>query len=266
MRFTRGRGARTALALATLCACFGTDALRAVEPKAPALNQLVVLDPGVDEKGLPAVHVDDEGQVEIPPTIHVHRYYYSGDLEYQAQILQGGPTIVVANHPKTNEKMYVDVMLPAGAPVIAYSKHSITYVYEDQRIAVVFSHLLPKHVMVKHVMVKHLPGRGIARNLRDTSEELKAKTKKKKSQSAIVRELKNAAEGTGKVVKGLGGVASKVGETVIQRARGLAGLIPGVKPLQSIADQIPEEQDLEEIKQAGLKQAAEQTKFVPTLR
>ena len=231
------------------------------EPKQPGLNQLVVLDPTPDQNGAPSVSVDAEGKVEIPSTLHVHPYNYSSDMEYQAQILKGGPTVVVASHPKTQTKMYVDVVLPAGAPVIAYNRESITYVYTDHRIVIHFSDLFPKCFTVKNV-----PGRGLGRKLRDASKDVTKRVTTVRKQSSLVRELSGAAKGTGKVLKGAGGIAMKATSSLIERGRALAGMFPGVQALQSISDRIPEEQQKEEIRQAGLEQAQNQTKFFPTLR
>jgi hypothetical protein len=100
------------------------------EPNAIGLHDLVVYDPGVHQQGLPSPQFKKSGKgltVEIPPAVHVHRYYYSGDKEIQGPLIRGGPTVVVANHPKTGERMYIDVMLPAGAPTIVYNKSGITY-------------------------------------------------------------------------------------------------------------------------------------------
>ena len=85
------------------------------------LNELVVYDPGTHERGLPAVQLMPNNcgnlGVEIPPAVHVHRYYYNGDKEFQGPIIQGGPTIVVANHPDNPGcTLYIRVNLPSGAP------------------------------------------------------------------------------------------------------------------------------------------------------
>jgi hypothetical protein len=234
---------------------------RAAEPQQPGLNQLVILDPEAGENGAPAVRRADDGKVEIPATLHVHPYYYSSDMEYQAQILKGGPTVVVASHPKTQKKMYVDVVLPAGAPVIAYNRESITYVYTDHRIEIHFYDLFPNKVKVRH---HH--GRGLGRGLRDASNSLKEKVTTGRKQSGLFLELSGAAEGTGKVLKGAGGMAVKATSSLIERGRAIAGLFPGMKALQSISDRIPEEQQKEEIRQAGLEQVKNETKFFPTLR
>lgn len=255
--------AASAKSLSMVVALFATitAAAEAVEPQQPGINQLVVLDPSPGQNGAPSVSVDADGKVKIPATLHVHPYYYSADMEYQAQILKGGPTVVVASHPKTRKKMYVDVVLPAGAPVIAYNSASITYVYTDQRIEIHFHDLRPDKIDVRH----HC-GRGLGRELRDASKNLKKKATTARKQSALVRELSGAAKGTGKVLKGAGGIAVKATSSLIERGRAIAGMLPGVQALQSIADRIPEEQQKEEIRQAGLEQVQNETKFFPTVR
>jgi len=92
------------------------------EPRASGLNQLVVIHPGAHERGLPAVRLvpttDGTVKVDVPRTIHVHRYYYDGDKEYQGPIIQGGPTVVVANHPKSPTSTLIAACRsssPAGA-------------------------------------------------------------------------------------------------------------------------------------------------------
>lgn len=252
------RGLRFVALLAVLTVC---SDLSAAEPEEPGFNELVVLDPGVDEQGLPAVEVTEDGQVEIPPTLHVHRYYYSGDKEYQGPILQGGPTIVVANHPKTGKKMYIDVTLPPGAPVIAYNKRSITYVYPNQRVVIDFPPLIHDRAIVKLVH-----GRGWTRGLRDTGRKIKGHLKRRRQQSQFSQELLDFARGTGNVVKGAAGVASKVRSMMVDRARAVAQIIPGVQALESLGKQSAERKEIEEVRQAGLKQARESTRFIPTLR
>jgi hypothetical protein len=77
-------------------------------------------------------------QVEIPQTVLVHKYYYSGDRSFQAQLLPGGPSIIVANHPRTGDRCYIDVQLPPGAPRVIYTGHSIEYDYDKQGVTVCF--------------------------------------------------------------------------------------------------------------------------------
>ena len=152
------------LLAALLCLCVAPA--WAAETTEAGLNDLVILDPGTHERGLPAVeikHVEGGREIDIPPKVHVHRYYYSGDKEFQGPIINGGPTVVVANHPKTGERMYIDVVLPAGAPRIAYNKHGITYVYPDKRVAVTFQHF-PFDPNKSIVKIHH--GQGLGRGIR----------------------------------------------------------------------------------------------------
>ena len=76
---------------------------------------------------------DEAGNVivDIPPVILVHRYYFTGERSFQAQLLPGGPSIVVVNHPKTGERTYIDVQMPPGAPRVTYTDHSIEYDYGE---------------------------------------------------------------------------------------------------------------------------------------
>lgn len=108
----------------------------------PPTLEIEVLDPGVDPVGNPAVLLQRDGsgqiQVDIPPVILVHRYYYSGDRSFQAQILPGGPSIVVANHPKTGERVYVPVQMMPGAPRVTYTSHSIEYDFGEHAMTVHF--------------------------------------------------------------------------------------------------------------------------------
>ena len=86
----------------------------------PPTQELEILDPNADPTGRPAVRVspvigpDGQAQIEIPPTILVHRFYYTGDRSFQGPMLPGGPTVVVVNHPADGERIYLEVqMLPA---------------------------------------------------------------------------------------------------------------------------------------------------------
>lgn len=111
-------------------------------PVPPAL-EIEILDPGVDPVGNPAVVAapDSSGglAVDIPPTVLVHRYYYTGDRNFQGPMLPGGPAIVVVNHPKSGERLYVEMQMLPGAPRVIYKSHSIEYDYGKQGITLWFS-------------------------------------------------------------------------------------------------------------------------------
>lgn len=108
----------------------------------PPTLEIEVLDPNADPLGRPAVELrrDCEGglQVDIPPVVLVHRYYYTGDRTFQAQLLPGGPSIIVVNHPKSGERCYIETSLLPGAPRVTYTGHSITYDYGQHAIKIVF--------------------------------------------------------------------------------------------------------------------------------
>ena len=99
----------------------------------PPSLEIEVLDPGVDSLGNPAV-ISTDGKVDIPPTVLVHRYYYSGDRSFQGPMLPGGPSILVFDHPKTGERTYVQAQMMPGAPRVIYTKKGITYQYEKHAI------------------------------------------------------------------------------------------------------------------------------------
>lgn len=110
-------------------------------PVPPSL-EIEILDPGVDPQGNPAVVLQPgaEGQlqVDIPPVILVHRYYYSGDRSFQGPMLPGGPSIIVVNHPRTGERCYISAQMMPGAPRVTYTEHSIEYDYGTHGITVHF--------------------------------------------------------------------------------------------------------------------------------
>ena len=108
----------------------------------PAL-EIEILDPGVDPLGHPAVlltesSLEDMQEIDIPPAVLVHRYYYTGDRSFQAQLFPGGPSIVVAHHPKSGQKLYVPVQMLPGAPRVTYTKRAIEYDFGKTKIHVVF--------------------------------------------------------------------------------------------------------------------------------
>ena len=110
----------------------------------PPIDELEILDPRVDPEGkaraliLPGTN--GLPQVEVPPTVIVHRYYYTGDRDFQGPMLPGGPVIITVNSPATGERIYVEALLPPGAPRITYRRHRIVYEYRVQTITVSFGH------------------------------------------------------------------------------------------------------------------------------
>ena len=133
--------------LAVIC-CIGltfivTPGLRAdSQLKVSPSDELLIIDPEVDSQGRPTpIFVDQPSgtqRIEIPPTVILHRYYYTGNRDFQGPMIPGGPTVLVANHPITGEQISLRAQLMPGAPRIRYTKHAILYDYGDRCIALEF--------------------------------------------------------------------------------------------------------------------------------
>lgn len=243
--------------IASLC-CW--SAVWAGEPREPGFNELVVIDPAVEENGLP-IPIVSNGQVDIPPTLHVHPYYYCGDKEYQAPILNGGPTIIVANHPRSGDKLYIDAVLPQGAPIVAYNAHSITYIYTDRRVVIDFT-IVGKH----RARVKYVSGRGLFRNTQEHLDDAQANARDHRRQSRLASELSELGHDVGSIAKGTVGVAGRAGAIVVERTRAATRIVPGLPALKSLGQQSEERAALEEVRQAGLQSLRDETKTIPTVR
>lgn len=109
----------------------------------PPADEILVVSPQVDPEGKPRPVFQTDAttgmlQVDVPPTVLVHRYYYTGDRTFQGPMLPGGPTVLVLNHPKTGEQLMVRAQLLPGAPRISYKRHSIEYDYGRSKIVLEF--------------------------------------------------------------------------------------------------------------------------------
>lgn len=230
------------------------------------LNDLVILDPAQHERGLPAViltYMNDHPEVAIPPTVHVHRYYYSGDKVFQGPILQGGPIVLVAGHPKTGCQMYINVVLPPGAPRIAHTKNSIRYLYGDKRVEVKFQHF-PFDPCV--AVVKHHSGKGMGVAIRDRSELVQEHVHESLQNSETVNAVRDLAAGGHNLVKG---AAATIGTMSTRGADGikqLAKMIPGVTYLSSKAEQMPQQKYESTLRVAERQQEIDEPPFVRTNR
>ena len=265
--------------------CLASLPARAQPLSAPGLNELVILDPGQHADQLPAVLLEEFSlskdawasgglqagdveperrlSVEIPPQVHVHRYYYSGDKEFQGPILQGGPTILVAKHPRTGETMYVELNLRPGAPRIAHHKTGITYVYPDQRVTIHFQHF---PFDASKAVVKYHSGQGVRRTLGQARQQMVARTQTHYLQSPVTQSLKNSAEGAGSLLHGVGQTAARTGGALLDRTDQLVNVLPGVQPLRSMGEQRAETRRAAEIRAANRLQQRAETVFVPTNR
>lgn len=236
-----------------------------VEPRVAGLNRLVVVPPGTHERGLPAVRGETvDGQyltIDLPPTLHVHRYYYAGDEEYQGPLLEGGPTVVVANHPKSGERMYIEITLPPGAPVIAYNKSSITYVYPHSRVAVHFSTWHPDRVTVGYHS-----GKGFTRRTQEISAQMLAATRLRCSNSATWQALKDCGAHTSDLLVGGGQALDGAASGLLDRTRQMGQAVPGITALSSLAEQRDERANQAAIREAEAVKERATLRFVPTNR
>lgn len=230
------------------------------------LNDLVILDPGEHERGLPAVVLgesDSGTTVEIAPKVHVHRFYYSGDKIFQGPIIQGGPTVLVVSHPKTGQKLYVNVVLPAGAPRIAYTKNTITYIYGNHRSEIKFRSF-PFDPCV--AIIKHSSGKGAVVTVVDASQAIRKHLGQTLTQSETINAAKDLTAGGGKLIKG---TATTIGEASTRGAdtiKQLAQLIPGIAYLSSKADERPQQQYEAGIRAATRTNELTEAPFVRTNR
>jgi len=107
--------------------------------------EIEILDPNVDSRGNPGVIVGQDAwgqtQVDIAPTILVHRYYYTGNRSFRGPDLPGGPSIIVVFHPRTGQKVYLPVQMLPGSPMVTYTAHSIEYDFGDRAVLVSFPYL-----------------------------------------------------------------------------------------------------------------------------
>lgn len=236
-----------------------TETASAQEPRGAGFGELLVIDPGVEEQGKPTVIIDG-GRVEIPPTLHIHPNYYSGDREYQAQLLEGGPTIIVANHPLSGKQLYIDAILPAGAPIIAYSAHSITYVFPDRRVCIEFCKL-----DVCRATVKYVSGRGVVREAREQFSETVEAVREEKKKSRLAAELGELRTEVTDIARGSLGVASTAGAIAVERTRALTRILPGAAMLRSAGQQSERRAALEKSRQEAIETAEQLQKDSETL-
>jgi len=185
--------------------------------------EIEVLDPNADPLGNPTVELKrgprGELLVDIPRTVLVHKFYYTGDRSFQAQMLPGGPSIVVADHPKTGERCYIDVQMLPGAPRVTYTSHEIQYDYGHDAIIICFWPCLKPKVVYRHgVPLRVSAARGI-KSLGQCTTELLEET--------------GVCEQAGKVARG----ARNMVVNVAHETHDLAGM--AVTPVVNVAMMTP---------------------------
>lgn len=185
----------------------------------PPTLEIEVLDPNADPLGRPAVEMarDELGNltVDIPPVVLVHRYYFTGERSFQAQLLPGGPSIVVVNHPKTGERTYIEVQMPPGAPRVTYTDHTIEYDFGDVGVSVVFG-------LFGHPSVKYRSGVSLHQRVNKFFHVDDLKKHAQTSQEHVVR----SSERTKTMAYGAAASVGDAADKVISPVKGLLETLP----------------------------------------
>lgn len=229
----------------------------------PPTLEIAVLDPNADPLGNPAVRtrpgLAGGLEVDIPQTVLVHRYYYSGDRSFQAQLLPGGPCIVVVHHPKNGERLYIPVQMIPGAPRVHYTHRAIDYDYGHQGIRIEFA------LLTGRPRVEYRSGKTVRRVVEETSATAKA------TATGVIERigLGDLGRWTASKAKSLGGAAMDrvhdAGQTVAGPLQGVGQALPGASLLQSTS-----EDAAQRLRDADVRRAAEKALprkiDIPTIR
>lgn len=263
------RFARICSTLAALWSLASMNLVQGTDPRASdgGLNDLVIYLGSDHPRGIPSVEFTEikrdlaRQQIEIAPAIHVHRYYYNGNKEYQGPFVVGGPTMIVVNHPRTNERMYISAQLPSGYPSIAYDSRSITYVYPERRVEISFS---PLHK--EKFRVSYLSGRGLARSRHEAGRARAEQAELRRQTSPFRKSLESTQTGVGDVARGLGAVTGTVlsqGSQVVGQA---VSIVPGVRMLQSRGQQVESDRRAFRFRSSVENSRLQELEFEPTVR
>ena len=201
------------------------------------INKVLTLKPGQSEtmvQGIDLTPINDVLSVEFPPTVHIHRMYFSKAETIQGPIVEGGRYMIVARHPITNKTVYVDAMLPEGAPRIRYEPKRIVYIYPDEHIHVEFTR--PRLNGNEGAKLVYGKGRGATDRLQTFRSNLRDNIDFRVSRSRFLNATKvNAAE-TKKFFQGTAETFARAGEKLNNGLRDGINNLPGVNRLKTLGD------------------------------
>jgi len=233
-------------------------------PVPPSL-EIEILDPNADPLGNPTVELieslcrcDDNLTVDIPPVVIVHKYYYTGDRSFQGPMLPGGPSIVVFNHPKTGERMYVPVQMLPGAPTVRYSNHGIEYDYGRYGITVGFGVLGKPKVTYRNRTPVTRQVKDAATTVAEGAGQVAEAARIAEVTNGAAAGVKNLVVNTGAGVEAIGGMLVAPFVQIIQAT-----------PIGSLIRGNPEEQatrDRDRDVRCEAAKAYRSDAFIPTLR
>ena len=221
------------------------QALRPAAAPVPPTQEIEVLDPNVDPTGKPAARVTSfappaadgypvlpaalpQQQVDVPPAVLVHKFYYTGDRTFQAQILPGGPLVVSVNHPQTLERVYVPVTLPPGAPRVTYTGDAIRYDYGPQSVSLIFGHC-------GNPRVKYSQSTTASENARERIVATKAETRTFVQRTGIPQGVQRFRDTSRQTFGAVADRINDVGTFVADTARAAVQFIPGSQLLTPAA-------------------------------
>jgi hypothetical protein len=221
-------------------------------------DAITVLDPGVDPKGDPRPilrtvdETTDELTVEIPETVHVHRYFPTGPCEFQAQYFSGGPTIVCAKHPYTGERVYVHLDLSPGFPKVKYDENEIEYKYPTESFTIHFDKCGDITTSYSRCGAVKQKAKHSAEHLRETARDWSNRLGVDRVVEKVRQEAHETAAGTTERTRQF---VAQSGNLFI----GALNLVPGVQLVQSKAEDLAvRERDRAEQRVARERQRAEQ--------
>lgn len=262
MRFHRCCSAVATIVVLVLSAA----ALTQAEPRVAGFDELVVYPAGTMDRDVPGIELLEDAelgwQVDVQPTLHVHRNFYNGDKEFQGPLLQGGPTVVVACHPRTGKRLYAQLNLPSGAPIIVYDEEGITYVFRDQRVVLTFR----GKPGCEEVLVTFKQGRGLCRTKHEHETALVKQQQQFHQRFPLKRSVHDAAKSVGTTIKGAAGTATTAASATITRVKDGFVSLPGIQQLQSLGKDADGQGNLESLKQAAQQAEGESTEYIKTLR
>lgn len=210
-----------------------------ITARVPAAMEIQILDPGRSPDGSPQVQLSENPgfatQVEIPPSIIVHRYYYTGDRTFRGPVFPGGPSIIVVNHPRTGERCYIEAAMLPGSPEIHYSQNRIEYDFGNRAVILTFPRWGGPALSVRN-------GRPITEKISHALHLEKVRS----AASGVQTAVKTVAAKTHTAVKGTGQLMGNVARPITLPMQNIARMMPGAAALTdpNLSAKVAQEQAL----------------------
>jgi hypothetical protein len=230
----------------------------------PPTLEIAVLDPNADPLGNPAIELYPSQryggrlEVDIPPVVLVHRYYYTGDRSFQGPMLPGGPSIVVCNHPRNGGRCYIPVQMLPGAPTVHYTSCGIEYDYGRNGIKVAFGLLGRPRITYRNCTP-----------LSRVEQKIAGGVWQGAVCTAKAARLPEAAAAAGRVTTNLGcttcGLSETAADVVVNPLTQLINATPIGSVLCKQPEDIPQRIRDREVRQAARQERREDA-WIPTVR